>query len=83
LHRTTAKLCKSDAEGTFAGTGGNDKVAPIAVTYLSGRLGPEVDPSRHLSRRVPLESLCFHATFAEHNATTSSRKSARDMFEKN
>jgi hypothetical protein len=32
-----------------------------------------------LSRRVPLDSLCPDATFAEHNATTSSRKSGRDM----
>jgi hypothetical protein len=34
-----------------------------------------------LSRRVPLDSLCPDATCAEHNATTSSRKSGRDMGE--
>jgi hypothetical protein len=29
LHRTMAKVCKSDGEGTFAGTRGNGEVAPI------------------------------------------------------
>jgi hypothetical protein len=29
LHRTMAKVCKSDCEGTFAGTHGNDEVAPM------------------------------------------------------
>jgi|SRR6516165_6590758 hypothetical protein len=29
LHRTMAKVCKSDGEGTFAGTDGNGEVAPI------------------------------------------------------
>ena len=28
LHRTIAKVCKSDVEGTFAGTHGNGEVAP-------------------------------------------------------
>jgi parallel beta-helix repeat protein len=31
LHRTMAKVCKSDGQGTFAGTQGNGEVAPIAV----------------------------------------------------
>jgi hypothetical protein len=30
LHGTIAKVCKSDVEGTFAGTHGNGEVAPIA-----------------------------------------------------
>jgi hypothetical protein len=29
LHRTMAKVCKSDGDGTFAGTRGNGEVAPI------------------------------------------------------
>jgi hypothetical protein len=29
LHRTTAKVCKPDCEGTIAGTHGNGEVAPI------------------------------------------------------
>jgi hypothetical protein len=28
LHRTTVKVCKSDCEGTVAGTRGNAEVAP-------------------------------------------------------
>jgi hypothetical protein len=35
----------------------------------------------HLSRRVPLDSLCPDAAFAEHNTTTSSGKPARDALE--
>jgi hypothetical protein len=30
-----AKVCKEDGEGTFAGTRGNDKVAPIAVAHAA------------------------------------------------
>ena len=31
LHRTMTKVCKSNGEGTFAGTRGNGEVAPIPV----------------------------------------------------
>jgi hypothetical protein len=32
LHRTMVKVCKSDCEGTIAGTRGNGEVAPEAAT---------------------------------------------------
>jgi hypothetical protein len=44
---------------------------------------PQVTQSPHLSRRVPLDSLCPEATFAKRNATISSGKPARDALEKN
>jgi hypothetical protein len=36
LHRTMAKVCKSDGEGTFAGTHGSGEGAPIAVISATG-----------------------------------------------
>ena len=35
LHRTMAKVCKSDGQGTFAGTQGNGEVAPIPVVCVT------------------------------------------------
>jgi hypothetical protein len=35
LHRTMTKVCKSDGEGTFAGTRGNGEVAPIPVVRIT------------------------------------------------
>ena len=36
LHRTMAKVCKSDGQGTFAGTQGNGEVAPMNEPALAG-----------------------------------------------
>ena len=35
LHRTMAKVCKSDGQGTFAGTQGNGEVAPIPIVCVT------------------------------------------------
>jgi hypothetical protein len=65
LHRTMTKVCKSNGEGTFAGTRGNGEVAPIpAVRRMTivgssrtqrdiGRAGSErqlPDPTADLQR---------------------------------
>ena len=65
LHRTMTKVCKSNGEGTFAGTRGNGEVAPILavrrMTIVSssrtqrdiGRAGSErqlPDPTADLQR---------------------------------
>jgi hypothetical protein len=45
LHRTIAKVCKSDVEGTFAGTHGNGEVAPKAAPPSRSRQDhPALDP---------------------------------------
>ena len=41
FHRTMAKVCKSDVEGTFAGTHGNGEVAPKAVILASVNGSPD------------------------------------------
>jgi hypothetical protein len=50
LRRTMVKVCKSDCEGTIAGTRGNGEVAPIAVI---GLLFGESSKSTHLRPSEP------------------------------
>ena len=50
LHRTMAKVCNQDGEETFAGTRGNDKVAPIAVTRGTAMGPPGSTRSGHSGR---------------------------------
>jgi hypothetical protein len=47
LHRTMAKVCNQDGEETFAGTRGNDKVAPkpdLPVLAPEQEVRPNADP---------------------------------------
>jgi hypothetical protein len=43
----TTKVGKSDGEGTFAGTRGNDKVAPFVDLHITAIRSAQVGPSRH------------------------------------
>jgi hypothetical protein len=49
LHRTMTKVCKSNGEGTFAGTRGNGEVAPIPAVR-----GTTLEP-----RKSTLKSHCW------------------------
>ena len=70
----SADLCRFVANG---------RRAPIAVTFFQRYIqGPEGDPSPHLSRRLPLDSLYPDAAFPGQNAITSSGKPVRDALEK-
>jgi hypothetical protein len=47
---TTSKVRKQDGEGTFAGTHGNDRVAPTAVVRGTAIGPPESTQLRHWPR---------------------------------
>ena len=54
---------------------------PTVICAAVGCIAPKAVTFPSLSRRVPLDSLCPDAAFAEHNTTTSSGKPARGALE--